>query len=228
MSVDLEFSKFADSYERYNIIQEKVANELLGLVKNKPKKILDLGCGRGALIKKIDWEVEFFLGVDFAKNMLELHPKGENIACIYGDFDNPELYEHLFLYDFDYILSASALQWSQAIETLFSRISKLNFQNFAFAVFSSNTFKTLHKTANVSSPLPSSQTIIDAATKHLNADFFVRNYTLEFPNTLQMLRYIKKSGVSGKRGVLSYKQTKELMRSYPLDYLEFEVVFLYS
>ena len=228
MSIDLEFSKYADGYERYNIVQEQVADELFSLVKGKPKKILDLGCGRGALAKRIDWEVEFFLGVDFAKNMLKLHPKGEGVECIYGDFDNPELYEHLFLYDFDYILSASALQWSQDIDKLFAKIASLHFNNFVFAVFSANTFKTLLQTANLSSPLPTSEAIISSAKKHLHADCYIKNYKLEFQDTLEMFRYIKKSGVSGNRGVLTYKQTKELMRNYPLKYLEFEVVFLHS
>jgi len=43
-----------------------------------------------------------------------------------------------------------------------------------------------------------------------------------------MLRYIKKSGVSGGRNLLTYKQTKKLMDEYPLNYLEFEVVYINS
>jgi len=41
-----------------------------------------------------------------------------------------------------------------------------------------------------------------------------------------MFRYIKKSGVSGGEKQLSYKQIKHLMKAYPLDYLEFEVLFI--
>lgn len=227
MSVDLEFSKYAHSYEKYNIIQNQVADELLSLVKYKAENILDLGCGRGALAKKIEWEIQHFLGVDFAKNMLELHPKSEHIECIYSDFDNPALYEELFMYDFDYILSASALQWSQNLSQLFSQIARLNFQDFAFALFSANTFKTLHETAQIISPLPSTKQIQDAAAL-LGAQSYVKTYTLEFENTHEMFRYIKKSGVSGGRNLLSYKQTKKLMQDYPLNYLEFEVVFLHS
>ena len=228
MSVDLEFSKFAHTYERYGIIQEQVAKTLLKLLKYKPKKILDLGCGRGALAKKIDWEFEHFLGVDFAKNMLELHPKAPNIECIYGNFDNDALYEHLFIYDFDYILSASALQWSSEIDKLFGRIKQLNFQDIAFAIFTANTFATLHKTANITSPLPSKEKIVEAAKKHFGCKTKIESYRLEFADTLEMFRYIKRSGVSGNRNLLSYKQTKQLMREYPHNYLEFEVVFLYT
>ena len=54
------------------------------------------------------------------------------------------------------------------------------------------------------------------------------NYKLEFEDTREMFKYIKKSGVSGSRNELSYKQIKALMEQYPLNYLEFEVVFIYT
>ena len=53
-------------------------------------------------------------------------------------------------------------------------------------------------------------------------------YKLEFTSVREMFRYIKHSGVSGSRNLLSIKEMKQLMREYPINYLEFEVVFLYS
>ncbi len=226
--IDLEFSKNAHRYDQYNTIQKQVTKELLSVLKYQPKKILDLGCGNGSIFKEINWEVDFFLGVDFAKKMLELHPKGKNIECIYGDFDNKALYEHLFLYDFDYILSASAFQWSKDLDRLFENLSSLYFNDFAFAIFSANTFKTIHKTANITSVLQDTHSIIKSAQKYFTCNYHIKQYSLEFQNNLEMFRYIKKSGVSGNRGVLDFKQTKELIQNYPLSYLEFEVVFLYS
>ncbi|NPA65617.1 MAG: methyltransferase domain-containing protein [Epsilonproteobacteria bacterium] len=228
MNIDLEFSKYAHTYAKHNIIQEQVSDELISLVKYKPKKILDLGCGRGALASRIDWDIEFFIGVDFAKNMLELHPKSKQIECIYGDFDNPELYEHLFLYDFDYILSASALQWARDLDGVFAHIAKLHYQDFAFAIFTSKTFETIHKTAGITSPLRSSDEVLEDAKRYFTCKHHINHYKLEFEDTMAMFRYIKQSGVSGNRGILSYKEIKELIRTYPLDYLEFEVLFLYS
>jgi malonyl-CoA O-methyltransferase len=43
-----------------------------------------------------------------------------------------------------------------------------------------------------------------------------------------MLRYIKQSGVSGGKRQLSYKDIKNLLDNYPLDYLEFEVLFIWG
>jgi malonyl-CoA O-methyltransferase len=41
-----------------------------------------------------------------------------------------------------------------------------------------------------------------------------------------MLRYIKRSGVSGGKRQLSIKDIKRVVDRYPLNYLEFEVIFI--
>ncbi|MDH4944919.1 methyltransferase domain-containing protein [Sulfurimonas sp. C5] len=227
MKINEQFSKYAAHYGRYNVIQEQVATTLLSHVHNKPKRILDLGCGSGALVNKIDWEYEQFTGVDFAQGMLDLHPKSKSIECIYGDFNDPKLYEQLRLRDFDYILSSSALQWTKDLNQVMANIQEFN-APVSLAIFTSGTFETLHKTAFLKPLLRSKEEVYELQKKHFDANFEVMQYKLEFENTRDMFRYIKKSGVSGSRNELSYKETKALMNEYPLNYLEFEVVFIYS
>lgn len=227
MKIDQEFSKYANHYGTYNVIQQKVATKVLLHVTGRPKRILDLGCGRGALASKIDWEYEKFVGVDFAPGMLELHPKASNIECIYGNFNDSQLYEHLFMHEFDYLLSASALQWAEDIEKVFQKIQ--HFQTpISLGIFTSNTFKTLYDTASLDPILRSKEELYALQKKYFDVQFEVVTYRLEFENKKDIFTYIKKSGVSGSRNVLSYKQTKQLMKDYPLNYLEFEVVFIYS
>ena len=227
MSIDIEFSKHAVSYASYNIIQNQVIEHLLSCVKSEPKNILDLGCGDGSLCKKINWDYDSFLGVDFAEGMIALHPKSSKIECTFGDFNTKELFDSLVKSKNDYIFSASALQWAQDLDMVFKNIKKLN-APIALAIFTSNTFKTLNQTAGINSILRSSDEIKELKEKYFNANFEVKNYRLEFDSTKDMFTYIKKSGVSGSRKVLSYKQTKNLLRKYPVNYLEFEVVFITS
>ncbi|WP_457746769.1 methyltransferase [Sulfurimonas sp.] len=208
-------------------MQNKVADKLLSYVKTKPKHILDLGCGSGALVKKIDWEYEKFIGVDFAKGMLELHPKTEKIECIYGNFNDKRLFDALLRDHYDYILSASALQWAEDLDGVFASIKELK-APIALAIFTANTFKTLNATANLEPLLRTSQEIIILAKKYFNVNIEIVEYKLEFQSVRDMFKYIKKSGVSGSRALLSYKQTKKLMREYPVEYLEFEVTFIHS
>ena len=227
MKVSSEFSKYAIHYGSHNIIQDKVASKLISFVKSEPKRILDLGCGSGALCKKIDWDYKRFTGVDFAPGMLELHPKSKRIESIYGDFNDERLFENLLTYSYDYILSASALQWSQDLESSFKHIQSFN-APIALAIFTANTFKTLNETASLPPMLRSAQEIERLQQKYFKADFEIVNYKLEFDSVRDIFRYIKQSGVSGSRKALDYKQTKKLMREYPLNYLEFEVAFIYS
>jgi len=235
MSINKEFSKYAHKYQQLNQIQAEVAKKLItsltptGHPACKPKKILDLGCGSGAIYNLIDWEIEKFVGVDFSSNMLSLHPKAENVTCKLGDFNDAKLFEALREEEFDYIISASALQWASDLEKVFSNIARFHLP-FSLAIFSSGTFTTLKKTAGVESIIPSYKTLKELAEKHLHVDVGIEKvfYTLEFENTREMLRYIKRSGVSGGRNLLTYKQTKKLMDEYPLNYLEFEVVYINS
>jgi len=227
MKVSSEFSKNALHYGSYNVVQNRVIKRLFEKLDYQPKKILDLGCGSGAVCRKIDWQYDSFTGVDFALGMLELHPKSDNIVCIYGDFNNANLFENTLEENYEHIFSASALQWADDLERLFREIKKLD-ARLSLAIFSSNTFKTLNKTANLSSILRSVDEIEELQKKYLGAEMEVVEYKLEFESTRDMFRYIKKSGVSASRKVLSYRETKKLMREYLLDYLEFEVVFIYK
>jgi malonyl-CoA O-methyltransferase len=226
--ISSEFSKYATSYETNNTIQNRVVEQLLLYNKTKSQNILDLGCGSGAVCKAIKWKYNHFLGVDFAQGMLEIHPKANNIELLYGDFNTKELFEKLYHQPFDVIFSSSALQWAKDIKIVLEEISRFQVP-VSLAIFTSNTFKTLHQTADISSLLEKKEKIKELKEEIFpNARFEVIEYRLEFDSTREMFRYIKQSGVSGSRKLLSYKQTKKLMKSYPLNYLEFEVAFISS
>ena len=227
MNVSDKFSRCAEHYGYVNIIQDKVARRLVEGVKDRPQVLLDIGCGRGALVEKIDWPYRRFIGVDFAPRMLELHPKNERIECIYGDFDNPELYAYLYTCGFERIFSASALQWSPDLAHTFGLIRSLG-APVSLAIFTSGTFRTLFETAGLPPFLRNAETVQELAESYFGAVCERVDYRLSFDDTREMFRYIKRSGVSGNRNVLSYKETKRLMREYPLGYLEFEVLFIQS
>lgn len=227
MRVCEEFSRYASVYGMYNVIQTKVAQKLVADTGDTPKHILDLGCGSGTLFLQINWEMESFAGVDFSQTMLDHHPRPLNATLMLGDFNDPTLFEKLSRMEFDRVYSASALQWADDLDTVFKSISDLR-SLVSLAIFTSGTFKTLYETAGLSPILKSSDKVIEIANRHFDAQFEIVRYVLEFDTVRDMFRYIKRSGVSGGRRVLDVAQTKALMRDYPLDYLEFEVVFITS
>lgn len=227
MKIQNEFSQNAKDYNTYNIIQTKVINKLINMISDKPKRLLDIGCGRGGIYKSITWPLKKFIGIDFAQGMIDLHPKEQNIELAVKDFNDQECFNTLKTYTIDRIISASALQWAIDLDKTLQKISTLN-TPVTFAIFTSGTFKTLYETASLPPLLRSSDEVIKLSKRYYNADYQVLNYTLEFASVREMFQYMKRSGVGGGRNILSFKQMKMLMNDYPLEYLEFEIVLIHE
>jgi len=225
-----EFSRFAHAYDSHNMIQAEVAKRLVSkLPKKHYDSILELGAGSGEVTKNLEKQqigYAHLTAFDSSANMLSLHPSADNIVKIVGDFNKRDFTDTLAQKEYALILSSSALQWSQDLEFTLAQLTKLSSHLHA-AIFTSNTFKTLHHTAGVTSPIYSTERLQEVLSKYYQfVDFELHSYTLYFDSVREMFRYIKKSGVSSGEKRLSYKETRSLMKSYPLDYLEFEVLFV--
>jgi len=225
-----EFSRFAHQYEKYNMIQAEVASELVeGLSSRSYGNVVDIGCGSGSIFKnfkKQNIAVESFIAMDSAQEMLDEHPSDETIIKVCTDFNEETFLCTLSNKKVDLCISSSALQWCEDLDFTFPKISEIS-DHLHVAIFTSGTFKTLHATAGISSPIYSNGRMQETLKKYYkDTRFTTHQYKLEFQNTREMLKYIKQSGVSGGVRRLSYKQMKHLMLKYPLDYLEFEVLFV--
>ncbi len=225
MSIKNQFSKHANQYDNFNIIQQLAAKALVRDIKNKPKTILELGCGSGQVFKYIDWQVLKYTAVDFAPSMCQLHPRKDNIEIKCFDFDSDEFFSFLKDKKFDIVLSSSALQWSKNLDKLIYQLS-LSTPEINAVLFTSNSFKTIQKITNTKSPILSLGAIKEAFSKYFDCEFEVHNYKLEFDNKKDLFSYIKKSGVSGGSASLDFKDAKKLYKQYDLNYLEFELIFI--
>lgn len=225
-----EFSRFAHKYDIYNMIQAKVATALVDKLPTIAyNNIIDIGCGSGEVYKNIQRKniaVKQFVALDSAETMLAIHPEGKNIYKLCANFNDKHFIAQVPAAPYDVVISSSALQWSTDLVYTIRALSTLS-SNFNGAVFTSGTFKSLHETAGVSSSIYTAQTVQDVWKEYYkDVQFEIHQYRLEFTSTREMFRYIKQSGVSSGERKLSYKQTKELMDTYPLNYLEFEVLFI--
>jgi len=225
-----EFSRFAHKYDTYNMIQAKVATALVDKLPTIAyNNIIDIGCGSGEVYKNLQRKniaVKQFVGLDSAETMLAIHPEGKGIQKLCANFNDKHFITQLPAVSYDIVISSSALQWSTDLAYTIRALSTLS-SAFHGAVFTSGTFKTLHETAGVSSPIYTAQTVQDVWKEYYkDVHFEIHQYRLEFTSTREMFRYIKQSGVSSGERKLSYKQTKALMDTYPLNYLEFEVLYI--
>jgi malonyl-CoA O-methyltransferase len=226
-SAHLQFSKYSHSYDEHNVIQKEVCIELLKNINDSPKKILDIGCGTGLVYKNMNWNLDLFVGTDHSEEMLLKHPKKENVILSQIDFNKPSFLSTFNENDFDRVVSSSALQWSSDLENNFKEISSLN-TPVSLSVFTSGTFKTLYQLTGLKDLLPKEEVIVQLAQKYFDAKIYTKTYSLKFDSVREMFRYMKKSGVSAGNNTLSIKDLRSLLKNYPLDHLEFEVVFIHS
>lgn len=225
MPVLQEFSRFATEYNTHNSIQRCVAARVVSMLQGDPKRIVDIGCGTGAVYEALDWPVDSFMAVDFSREMLAEHPDDAKVFKQQQDFNQPDVFETIQSFKPDAIVSASALQWSVDIEQTFRNIAGLGRQT-AIALFTANTFRALHECAGTQSPIHERKPILEAAQCFEEGRIEFEQYRLPFENTAAMLRYIKHSGVRGRDSKLSVAQVRKLLNEYPLNYLEFEVVYI--
>ena len=224
-----EFSRYAHEYDAYNVIQAEVAASLVKqLASDHFTTLMDMGCGSGEVYKNLVKQhvsFEHFIALDSSQEMLALHPSDKKIEKICADFNRVETFDTFDLPDNSLFLSSSALQWSKDLDFTLCEISK-KVTHAYFAIFTSNTFKRLHQTAQITSPIYSAEDLQKTIAKYFDAAFELKEYKLYFNSVQEMFNYIKKSGVSGGEKQLTYTQTKQLMQNYPVDYLEFEVLFV--
>ncbi|MEA3456989.1 MAG: methyltransferase domain-containing protein [Campylobacterota bacterium] len=226
-----EFSRFAAAYSQHNIIQAEVARKLISLLPEKHyRTILDLGCGRGETyrnLKEQGVDFGYLTALDISDEMLQLHPSGENLTLLQGDFNQPDILKVLPTSHYDLLISSSALQWSSDLDVTLPLLAPLS-ESFYFAIFTAGTFQSLHHCAGVTSPIYSEAILKEKIDKYFDASYETIHYKLHFDTVYKMLRYIKESGTSGGERRIGYAQTKLLLDTYPCDYLEFEVLFAHS
>ena len=220
-----QFSKFASEYNNNNIIQQIVSKALVREIKNKPKKILELGCGSGQVFKHIDFDFDYYKAIDFSQEMCDIHPKNNNLDIYCLSFDSDEFFANIKNEKYDLVLSSSALQWSKDLEKIIDALSMVS-NEINMVLFTSNTFRTIFELSKSKSPILDIKRIKDTFNKYYKCEYEVIEYKLEFETKKELFSYIKNSGVSGETNNLSFKNAKNLYKNYDKSYLEFEVVFI--
>ena len=223
MTPHQQFTRHAESYDRYNMIQTRVARALADSIRTRPRHLVDLGCGSGGFFRAWGRPFTSYLAIDLSSRMLARHPDAPGVKKQVGDFNDPALFEDLARRDFDLLVSSSALQWSKDLDATLAGIAALG-KPVALTIFTDGTFRSLRQVTGSPSPIRSWEESVASLRRHLDVRIDRLSYRLYFDDTLAMLRYIKRSGVSGGRKMLTLKETRRLLEAYTLPYLEFEVI----
>jgi len=225
MLIEKQFSNHASNYDDNNIIQRIVSKALVREIQNKPKSILELGCGSGQIFREILWDIDYYKAIDFSQNMCNIHPKNENLEVLCFDFDSDEFWQNIKDDKYDLVISSSAMQWSKNLNNLLQKLFKIT-NKIDCVLFTSNTFKSIYEITKQKPAILSLDEIKKEFDKY-NSTYEVFNYQIDFNTKKELFSYIKNSGVQGDVK-LSYKDAKNLYKKYDKLYLEFEVIFIKS
>lgn len=219
-----QFDRYALDYSKNRAVQDEVADMLLSMLKPEQySKIIDIGCGDGAIFERI-WQNKegLFVGVDASVKMCELHQARGNCSVINADFDAPDFADMTLerFGRFELLISSSALQWSSDLSNTIISLSRLS-DEFAISMFTDGAFCSFYDFLGLKSFLPS----VDMALFALRA-FRVREVkryksVKNFENAKEATKYMKRTGVSRGLNALDYRKVKELYEKGPSQ-LEFE------
>jgi malonyl-CoA O-methyltransferase len=215
--VEKSFSRSSFSYEKEGFLQNEISKKLLNEVSGKFENVLDLGCGTGFVCKNRKFTFKNFLGIDISEKMVEFHPKSENCKTEIYDFDS-----FLDFQKFDLIISSSSLQWSQNLKAIFEKLENLN-SEIHLAIFTNKTFIELQNELEIVSPILSLSKILDFAN---GFSYRVESGVLEFNSSKDLLKYIRKSGVSGSLNDSKISKLKKMLNDDEVRKVSFEVVYL--
>lgn len=250
------FNKMSRSYAKNCALQNEVAKVLVEFCDEflrNSRKIIDLGAGSGNIAKNLgDKQIDFFLAIDNAPNMIALHPQNlpyiARMKLLCRDFEDYD-----FSDDYDLVLSSSALQWAKDLDLLFKRLvdsaqksqkssescesknlreskksresSESKPKRFAFAIFTRESLSTLHAFLGTTSPLKSATEILAITQKYFCAESKTQRFSLNFSTHDEFLAYLKNGGLLGG-GNLSFAQKKRLRFGAPFVSADFEVLFV--
>jgi len=250
-AVQSSFSRAAETYKDFSEAQQKAADDLVRLLLSRLAEqataldtkfsILDIGCGPGVLEAKLQKHLPNmnYVGIDLSHMMTLEADKTKTLSS--SNFVAADMDSLPFQNDsFDIVLSSSTLQWSQP-ETFpwmqevhrvlrpsgifcFNHMSEGSLENFYLTYQSvCNDFFSLHSYPN--------QVLLESELKEMFLDclFEEKNYQKVYPNLMDFLRDIQKTGarsasIKGKTRLTKKKILKieEKLRNtegkIPIDY----------
>ena len=94
MNIVQEFSRFANQYESYNIVQSQVADKLISMVaKQHYSSVIDIGCGKGTFTHLFKKENNYVLGIDISEKALKIAQQNAKNLSLNPIFKKSDLLE---------------------------------------------------------------------------------------------------------------------------------------
>lgn len=224
------FQKSVDTYNKYANGQLEIALRLYNIWNkigfNKHKKIYEIGCGTGVFtnIYKDNLEPQYLLLNDLAE--ISQSKSTDNVEFISGD---AECYQPQN--KFDYIVSASTIQWFENIPLFFKHINNYLEPKgmIVFSTFGSKNMKEIRNAFSSSLNYPSLQELEESlseanfTTLHIDEE----TITQHFNTPQELLKSIKCTGVNGLKSVnpISKEKITQLKELLPHENGKYQLTY---
>jgi malonyl-CoA O-methyltransferase len=197
--ISSNFSRSAKHYDQYADLQLSVAKKLFALLKDRQDlaKILDVGCGTGALAEMLadKYPRSEIFGVDIAEGMVEVASekiKGEKVRFLHADAEHLPFNSQ----EFDLVVSSLSLQWMNA-QSVFEQVSRVLKQggSFYFSTFGPATLEELRgKNLSVNS-FPSADRLKDKLARYFKQiSHSKETITKYYQNAFELFNFLKNIG----------------------------------
>ncbi len=234
VAVKKSFNRSASQYDQSAVLQAEIISRLLGrldFMKVNPELVVDLGCGTGKAIGKLQkkYPKSTVLGLDIADKMLVLAKKQFGLFgrkwLINADMEHLPLKED----SVDLLFSSLALQWSNDLKRSFSEFKRVGRKGglLMFTTFGVDTLKELRESW---SRLDSSPHVHHFMDMHDLGDLMLsaglsevvmdrEMMTVEFRSFIDLMRDLKSIGATNasstrSRGLLTTGKLNELEKIY--------------
>ncbi len=225
-----KFSRATQNYEHYAFLQKEIAQRLLDrilTIHQSPRRILDVGCGTGALLGslKLSFPDSVCVGMDIAYRMCQkTQARSSAFFCICGDGEALPFRSNLF----DLVVSNCALQWTKH-QAVFESVFRILRPGglFLFSTFGPDTLKELRRSWAM---VDGSQRVNRFEDMHTLGDALLKkgfsepvvdreDITVTYQNPRNLLKDLKNLGSStcsaqATQGLTTPRQMYKLMQAY--------------
>ncbi len=202
------FEKAASTYDREAYVQQRIAQQMMHLVKplftHPLAKVTEFGCGTGSYSRLLLQELQ---PAQLWLNDLcpAMQPRLHNILQPHVTFHPGDAEEMAFPQEQQLVTSCSTLQWFQHPHRFFEKCNQSLAEGgiLAFSTFGPENFREIKETTGAGLAYPTLEELKRMLSPHYHilhaSENIIPHY---FASPLEVLRHLKRTGVTATGGTL--------------------------
>lgn len=223
--IKARFTEAVETYDSAAVVQRRIAERLFGMMSPiicHDGCIFEAGCGTGMLSRLI---------VDgLSPRRLTMIDLAERYRDCFGDLDPEQVVfvsgdaeEYPLPNGLDAVVSSSAIQWFEKPEIFIRRSCDALVEGgvLAIATFGVENMREIGTLSGVRLNYPDNEALKGMIPDSMELMCFKEEIvTMIFPSVREVLRHLRKTGVSGIERPLGVSATRRLMEDYRLRYAD--------